>query len=668
MIVNTGHPGSEADIAADALAAGAEVLFPSPEARRRSDWLEGGLALLDSSRRVVHANGELLNWLGITQEQALGASLESLLQQSCQGIEAVLGRAWSEAAPAAEFQFQMLPPSQNQWLRLETAHNSGGWFVRLSSTLPSLRDLLEDGGGHRGEDPEKQHLRLRLLRAETQLEKLIQRWPGVLFSQRADFSFQYVNSKIEELTGVPPDAWRNQPRRFWDVVHEADVEEFKRQCGQAAQTPAGVTTTYRIRHAITGKVSYVLEHRQAAVSKSGAVLGYDGFWLDITRQTIAEKRLSTAAWKETLALLTIGLAHDFSNIMSGILSLTELILSQTSAEDQHSPTLNMIKQSSLQASQLVQRIVSLHRSKTGVRQYLDLNQVVPDLVELVGKVLPRRIRIETELPPGQLPVYMDAVEFRQVVLNLALNAADAMPNRGVLVFRVAAHTTARELSHFQGRFPRLPCVSLSVQDNGSGIAARHLPHLFDPFFTTKPLTKGSGLGLYNARVFVGEHGGAISVESAEGAGACFHLWLPQADFTEAERMAAEQAERRRSLLLIGQPGFSTDSITEFLRTHNFSVVTTHTPGRATELLASEENNLHGIMVLAEPGDTTLLNLIPELRERWPAKPIVLQIIGGTADQVENRVQEKADLVLASDAEESAFLKRLDALFTAGPTL
>ena len=643
--------------------------LPCPDAPHRAKWLEGGFALLDSLHRVVHANAELVDWLGLRPDEAIGVELDSLLQRSCLGIEEVLQRAWSEASPCAQYNFQLIPPAESRWFRLETARNRDGWFVRLSSTLPPLRDLVEDGGGGpEGEDPEKQQLRLRLLRAESQLEKLIQRWPGVLFSQRADFSFQYVNSKIEELTGVPPEVWRNQPRRFWEAVHEADVDVFKRQCEQAARSPAGASTTYRIRHAVTGKVSYIMEHRQAAVSKSGAVLGYDGFWLDITRQTIAEKRLSTTAWKETLALLTMGLAHDFSNLMSGILSLTELILSQTAAEDKHLASLNLIKQSSLQASQLVQRIVSLHRSKTGARQYLDLNQAVAELVELVGKVMPRRIRIQTELPPGQLAVYMDAVEFRQVLLNLALNAADAMPHRGELIFRLTAHTTAPELVHVHGRFPRLPCVCLTVQDNGSGIAARHLPHLFDPFFTTKPITKGSGLGLYNARVFVEEHGGAISVESTEGAGASFHLWLPQADFTEAERRNAQQSERRRSLLLIGQPGFSTESITEFLRTHNFCIMATHTAARALELVASEENTLDGIMMLAEPSDSTLLNLLPELRERCPNKRIVLQLIGGNADQVENRILRKADLILASDADESTFLKRLDEALTLGPTL
>jgi hypothetical protein len=261
---------------------------------------------------------------------------------------------------------------------------------------------------------------------------------------------------------------------------------------------------------------------------------------------------------------------------------------------------------------------------------------------------------------------MDAVEFRQVVLNLALNASDAMPKHGQLVFRVTEHAVAQDLAHCQGKFPRLPCLCLSVQDNGTGISARHLPHLFDAFFTTKPLTKGSGLGLYNARMFVEEHDGAISVDSAEGAGTTFRLWLPQADFTEAERLAAQNAERRRSVLLVGQPGLATDSITEFLRTNNFYVVATHSPARALELLASEEKQLHGVMVLADPDDATMLGLVTEMHDRRLASRIVLQIIGGNADQIDNRILEKANFVLSSNTEEGAILQKLNGLFTAEP--
>ncbi len=657
-------PGSGASGEAASAAEACPSRLAGPDAGR---WLEGGSALLDPSRRLTHVSDPLARWLGATGPQLVGARFDEALGQRCPEARAVLEAAWLAATPFAEREFTAPAGAAKQWLRLEVAANSGGWFVRLNSTVPPLRELMEAGADSASaEDAEKVLLRLRVLRAESQLERLLQCWPGVLFSQRADFSFQHLSGKVEDLTGVRPETWRQQPRLFWDVIHEADVDEFKHQCRQAARTPAGVTTTYRLRHALTGQVSYVLEHRQASVSKSGLVLGYEGFWLDITRQTLAEKRLSTAAWKETLALVTLGLAHDFSNQLSGVISLTELVGSQTGREHPISPTLDMIKQSALQASQLVQRIVNLHRSKTGSRQYQDFNGVVSELAELVCKVLPRRIRVETRLGEGQLAVYMDAVEFRQVLLNLALNAADAMPKQGVLQFRVGTQTGEQPLKHCHGKFPRLPCVCLSVADNGTGIAARHLPHLFDPFFTTKPLTKGSGLGLYNARVFVEEHGGAISVDSTEGAGSTFHLWLPQADFTEAERTANQDAQRRRGVLLVGQPGLAAESVTEFLRTNNFYVVATQTPARALELLASEEHELHGVMVLADPGDKAMLGLIGELRERGLARRIVLQVIGGSTDQLDQRLLEKADLVLASSAEGDTVLQKLNLLFTAEP--
>ena len=105
----------------------------------------------------------------------------------------------------------------------------------------------------------------------------------------------------------------------------------RRNCGNNSISPSkngtAITNTFRIRHAVTGRVAYVLEHRQPAISKNGLLLGYEVVWLDVTRQTIAEKRLSTAAWKETLAVLTLGMAHDFTNIIAGIHSLSESFLS-----------------------------------------------------------------------------------------------------------------------------------------------------------------------------------------------------------------------------------------------------------------------------------------------------------------------------------------------------
>jgi hypothetical protein len=169
------------------------------------------------------------------------------------------------------------------------------------------------------------------------------------------------------------------------------------------------------------------------------------------------------------------------------------------------------------------------------------------------------------------------------------------------------------------------------------------------------------LGLYQARRFAQEHDGAVSVESIEGAGASFRLWLPQADFTEAERRAAQNAERRRNLLLVGQPGPALDALAECLRGHNFSVAVTHTPERARELLTDAEDNLHGVFVSAAPEDGPLLSLLPDLRERRLAQRIVLQVLADETSQVDASILDKANLVIAATFDEPPFLQKLSNL-------
>jgi signal transduction histidine kinase len=192
----------------------------------------------------------------------------------------------------------------------------------------------------------------------------------------------------------------------------------------------------------------------------------------------------------------------------------------------------LIKRNSHQASQLVHRIINLHQGRTGESNYYNLNDLAVDLGDLVRKILPRPMHFSVELSSEALPVYLDAVELRQVVINLVLNAVEAMPQTGCLVLRTGLGGQPSAHSHCQGTFPPSPAACLSVIDTGCGIKPRHLANIFDPFFTTKQTKKSTGLGLYNARLFVQHHHGAISVETQEGAGATFQLWLPQADFTE----------------------------------------------------------------------------------------------------------------------------------------
>ncbi len=625
-------------------------------------WLDGGMALLDGRQRITAANPPLANWLGLDREKLVHREFVAVLSAQFPEWETPLRESLSNTEKFIQVALITTSTQPKQWYNLELANFPGGCCARLTSALPPRPELSEEAWNEfLGSEAAQRAMFVRLMLSEARLDNLVQRWPGVIFSQRPDFTFHFVSPRIMDLTGVSPAEWAHSRQRFWQVVHEADQEMLKQHLQRAAQSTQGVACNYRIRHCHTGQVAYLLEHRQAVRSHNGLLLGYEGFWLDVSRQTIAEQRLSSAAWKETLGVLTMGLAHDFSNIMSGIHSLSESFLNQVNAQHPFYEGLGLIRQQSMHASQLVHRIVELHHGKTGNREYRDLNQFMTDLVDLARKLLPRRVQVATELAADSLPIYVDGVEFRQVILNLTLNAADAMPNGGKLTFRTALHQEAPRPSHLQGLMPRLPIVSLAVQDTGCGIPTRHLDSIFDPFFTTKPMNKGSGLGLYNARLFVEKHQGAIGVESKPGAGTTFFLWLPQADFSEAERALTTPAAQRCCLLLAGPAEESFNAPAEFLRVNGYFVVAAHSSAQACELLHSSEYRVGGLFLLPQGDTGTMAGLIKTARQQCPGAKIIFYGLGCNRDEVDSRLLKQMDLVISSDLSEPDILAKLKQL-------
>lgn len=627
------------------------------------EWLDGAWALLDEAGRVRVADEAMSGWLGARRETLEGADFWEALRERCPFWAGALEPLTAGSAPLERVELPTAVEGGGPAMsyRVELARLGMGGVVRVASSLPCGEELAEAGWheAYRGAGAGREMF-VRLLRAESQVARLARHWPGVIFSQRADFSMESVSGRIGELTGLEAGDWRQQRGRFWDVVHEGDAVELQQRIARAAQRRESVTTTFRVRNVGTGRVSYVLEHRQPVVSGGGLVLGYEGVWLDVTRQTLAEKLLTSAAWKETLGVLTMGLAHDFSNVMAGIHSLSESFLSQIEAGHEFHEGLGLIRKSSLQASQLVHRIVNLHLGKPGERNYHDLNQVVGELMELVRKVIPRRIVIAPELAAAQLPVYVDAFEIRQVIVNLALNAADAMPERGRLVFRTARLVAPPATGRFHGVAPTFPCVCLTVQDTGCGIKPAHLDLLFDPFFTTKSGSKGSGLGLYNARLFAEKHRGGIQVESTVGQGTMFHVCLPEADFSEAERMATPEPRpaARPALLLYGPPSRLFDEVAEVLRTGGYHVATVHSLERATEFLAAGDYTYGALFLLLDSTGVVLGPHVDAWRKVQPGLRVVLRPIGRDRDELDAGLLRLSDLVLTPELSPPVVLEKL----------
>jgi signal transduction histidine kinase len=621
-------------------------------------WLNAGTASVDQNCAIVSANDELASWVGQKPADLVGRNIgEALSQRDGECAKKFLD-LWQKATPFAQADVAGASRAQREWFSIEVTRTPNGGVCRISSQLPPLYELGESAwDAFLGSDTSRRNMYVRLLRAEAQLDNWVNRWPGVIFSQRADFSFTFISNTVELLTGISPDDWKKPSQRFWQVVHEADAEDLQQQFRGFSPSNRRQVATYRIRHAQTGRISYVFEHREALYSSNGLLLGYEGIWLDVTRQTIAEKRLSSAAWKETLAVITMGLAHDFSNIMAGIMALSEAFQAQMEKEHPFQEGLALIKRNSVQANQLVQRILSLHRGKVGERNYHNLNEVVKDTVDVVRKIIPKRIEVVTEYSTDGLPLYVDAVEFRQVLINLTLNAADAMPHGGQLTFKSALHKTDCRPQNLHGAMPKAPVVCLSVNDSGLGIPQRNLNAIFDPFFTTKAMSKGTGLGLYNAKLFVDKHRGAISVESREGDGTTFTIWLPQADFTESEREEEQASPRRHTLLIVGHNGMA-EASAKFLREHGYYTVVTPAGERALELLNSPDYQFDGIFSVVTADDTSPADFFKQVSGANVKLKKFLQVLGCNQDQLDTQLLDGADVVFSTDIPEPEMISKL----------
>ncbi len=630
-----------------------------------TNWLDAGAAILDNEGKVKKANLELENWLAIENAKIINRPLNELIKDCCGVCKPELPdlRAVKE-----DFMLLDIVCEKDEfhkcWLEFSYVRNPSGWTVFIKSVLPTVLEMTDE--------VIKQNLKLnhvsrevfiRMLRAEARLHNLISHWPGIIFSQRPDFTFSFVSPRIEEYSGIPLSLWKVKGSCFWEVVHEGDIEIVQRQLKNAMESAEGSICGFRIRNKKSGKVYYIHEHRQAVKTDSGLLLGYECVWLDITRQTIAERRLSSASWKEVLGVLTMGLAHDFSNVMSGIHGLSESFAANLEPEHPFREGLDLIKKSSMQASQIVHRIINLHHGQVGERSYHDLNQIIQDLVDLIRKIIPRRLSLDVCLASEQLPIYVDPVELRQVLINMTLNAVDAIPREGKISFKTEIRNQIEPCDFLVGRIEKFPAVCLWIEDTGHGIKPENLQIIFDPFFTTKPFNKGAGLGLYNAKLFVEKHHGAITIATKVNSGTRFGIWLPESDFTEAEKELTLPNGKRRTLLVVSSNDRVLETTAEFLRIKGFVAVPCQYKEKIWEIINSAEFRFSGVIFLMENPSENYGETIKALRTRRSDLKIIFQITGFNSDEYDTQLMNCSDLTIYPDMSENEIIIKLNELFS-----
>ena len=262
-----------------------------------------------------------------------------------------------------------------------------------------------------------------------------------------------------------------------------------------------------------------------------AALAAGGYVLLFARETTEQRNLQAqfeqAQKMQAVGELAGGIAHDFNNVLQGILGFTDLLLVSHRPTDPSFQDLMQIKQNATRAAGLVRQLLAFSRRQTLRPRLVSLNDAVTDVSHLVRRLLGEAVPLEIKLGRDLWPVMTDPGQFEQAVLNLAVNARDAMPQGGRLSIRTYNITPDDCGAVGDGSLPAGDYVAFEIEDSGLGIAASDLPKIFQPFFTTKEVGKGTGLGLSMVYGFVKQSGGYVFCRSRLGEGTCFVLVLPK---------------------------------------------------------------------------------------------------------------------------------------------
>ncbi len=328
--------------------------------------------------------------------------------------------------------------------------------------------------------------------------------------------------------------------RLDSVIHERDREAFATALERAKQRQAEIAPIDTVlpddaeRH-VRFYVHPVVDHAGGEGAEEAAIV----YAVETTEQKALEAQMAQSQKMQAVGQLAGGIAHDFNNVLTAIIMASDLLLTNHRPSDPSFPDIMNIKQNANRAASLVRQLLAFSRRQTLRPEVLNLTDVLADLRMLLARLVGNDISLKVEHGRDLWPVKVDIGQFEQVVVNLAVNARDAMPDGGALTVKTR-NITAAECAAFPYReLIAADYVAVEVQDTGTGIDPETIKKIFEPFFTTKEVGKGTGLGLSMVYGIVKQTGGFIFCDSEVGEGTVFRIFLPRYIPTEAEKAASE---------------------------------------------------------------------------------------------------------------------------------
>jgi len=470
-------------------------------------------------------------------------------------------------------------------------------LLTIVRQLGHLRHVQSRGAGREAERDAADKARVQL---EERYRGLVQSVNAIVW--RADpssFRFTFVSDQAEALLGYPVAAWTAEPDFWLRHIHPEDRMSAEKLCREAIAEGRSHEFRYRMVSA-TGEAVWISDSVRIISDPRGGIEAV-GVMMDISEQMRLEDDLRQSQKMEAVGLLAGGIAHDFNNLLGVITGYAELV--QRALEPGHPARSRVeeIRRAAERAAVLTRQLLGFSRRQVVQPKLLDLKDVVHRLEPMLKRVLGEDVRLVTRFAPDDVVVNADPGQLEQVVMNLAINARDAMPRGGCLTVRTArarldeafvrAHPEARAGAY----------VLLEVSDEGTGMDAATVARIFDPFFTTKEVGRGTGLGLSTVYGIVKQNDGSIYVESTPGAGSVFKVYLPESEGSAATAVpdaaavpAAAAGGTETILLMEDEDGLRTIA-REILEEAGYRVLEARDVGEGIALAAAPPGSIHAIL-------------------------------------------------------------------------
>ncbi len=379
-------------------------------------------------------------------------------------------------------------------------------------------------------------------------------------------------------------------------------------------------------------------------TKDGRVILY---LLDVSEHKALETKFAQSQKMQAVGQLAGGVAHDFNNLLTVIIGNSEFLLMRHQAADPSFKEINEIHQNALRAATLVGQLLAFSRKQTLQPKVLTVRDVIGDLAILLKRLLREGVDLSLDQGSDLWPIHADEAQLSNAIINLVVNARDAMPKGGTVTIRTANESVSSAATLGTAIMPPGDYVRIDVADTGVGISKEHLGKIFDPFFTTKPVGQGTGLGLATVYGIVKQTGGFITVDSEVGKGTTFRIYLPRyradenaAPAAEPERAIARDVTGQDTILLVEDEDAVRSFAARALRLRGYEVLEASGGEEALDIVRAHKDTIHLLVtdvVMPNMDGPTLVRAVKKLR---PDMAVIF--MSGYAEEAFRRNDEKAE--------------------------